>query len=380
MRPAKGRGSIVSLGSAVAIAAGLVLLVAGAEALVRGASRLATALGISPLIIGLTVVAFGTSTPELAVGAQAALDGQTELAMGNVTGSNQFNMLGVLGVSALISVLLVRQKLVRRELPLLVGVSALVFVVALGGEIARWEGALLIIGLVAYTVWAILVERRGGESEEVEAEYEAEVSSGRSWHWSVNVVLVAAGLALLVLGSRWLVNGAVDIATDLGMSELLVGVTIVAIGTSLPELATSLVAAYRREGDIAVGNVVGSNLFNLLGVLGLSALLSPIGVPVSSQALNFQLPGLIVVSLLALGIFRTRMAIHRWEGVALLALYAVYLGYSIVEATGSASLGVVQVIAAVSVIGVGAAVMVTTRLDRQRLAAAGETPPSLGGD
>jgi cation:H+ antiporter len=146
--------------SVVAVVAGLVLLVAGAEALVRGASKLAAALGISPLVIGLTVVAFGTSTPELAVGAQAALDGQTDLAMGNVTGSNQFNMLGVLGVSALISVLVVRQKLVRRELPLLVGVSAAVFIIALGGEIARWEGALLIVGLVVYTVWAIMVERR----------------------------------------------------------------------------------------------------------------------------------------------------------------------------------------------------------------------------
>jgi cation:H+ antiporter len=362
--------------SVVAVVAGLVLLVAGAEALVRGASKLAAALGISPLVIGLTVVAFGTSTPELAVGAQAALDGQTDLAMGNVTGSNQFNVLAVLGVSALISTLLVRQKLVRRELPLVVLVSAVVFLFALGGEIARWEGALLMVGLVVYTVWAIMVERRGGEPAEVEGEYAVEVATGRSLHWSVNVGFVLLGLFLLVMGSRWLVTGAVDIATGLGMSELLVGVTIVAIGTSLPELATSVVAAVRGEGDIAVGNVVGSNLFNLLGVLGLSALLSPIGVPASDQALNFQLPGLIVVSLLALGIFRTRMAIHRWEGAALVVLYGVYLAYSVVEATGSASLTVVQVIAAVSVVAVGVAVLVTARRERDELGASPATPTS----
>jgi cation:H+ antiporter len=341
------------------VVVGLVVLVGGAEVLIRSASRLAVTIGISPLVVGLTVVAFGTSAPELAVGVQAALDGQTDLALGNVTGSNMFNTLAVLGVASVIGALVVRQKLVRREMPVLVLVSLVVLVMALNGGIGRIEGLVLFAGAVGYTVWAILIERN--EPPEVQAEYVGElVTAVRPRHWSINVLGVLVGLALLVLGARWLVSGASEIAVSLGMSELLVGVTIVAIGTSLPELATSVVAAVRGERDIAVGNVVGSNLFNLLVVLGLSAVVSPTGVPVPTQVMDFQLPALVVVSLLCFGVFYTQLLVRRWEGVAFLALYAAYMAYTVAEATDSDALNAVQVVSAVMVTVVAVAVAFTT--------------------
>ena len=341
------------------VVVGLVVLVGGAELLIRSASRLAVTLGISPLVVGLTVVAFGTSAPEMAVGVQAALDGQTDLALGNVTGSNMFNTLAVLGVAAVIGALVVRQKLVRREMPVLVVVSVVVFVMALNGGIGRGEGLVLVLGAVVYTVWAIRVERK--EPPEVQAEYEQVlVTKVRPRHWSIDVGAVVVGLVLLVVGARWLVAGASEIAVSLGMSELLVGVTIVAIGTSLPEMATSVVAAVRGERDIAVGNIVGSNLFNLLVVLGLSAMVSPRGVPVPEQVMNFQLPALVVVSLLCFGVFYTQLSVRRWEGVAFLVLYGAYMAYTVAEATGSGSLGVVQVVSATLLTAVAVAVAFTT--------------------
>jgi cation:H+ antiporter len=341
------------------VVVGLVVLVGGAEVLIRSASRLAVTLGISPLVVGLTVVAFGTSAPELAVGVQAALKGQTDLALGNVTGSNMFNTLAVLGIASIIGALVVRQKLVRREMPVLVLVSAVVLVMALNGGIGRLEGVVLFAGAVVYTVWAIRVERN--EPPEVQAEYVDElVTKARPRHWAIDASVVVVGLVLLVLGARWLVAGASDIAVSLGMSELLVGVTIVAIGTSLPELATSIVAAMRGERDIAVGNVVGSNLFNLLVVLGLSALVSPNGVPVPSQVMDFQLPALVVVSLLCFGVFYTQLAVRRWEGVAFVALYVAYMTYTVAEATNSGALSIVQLVSAVLVTAVAAAVAFTT--------------------
>ena len=350
----------MSATSILLVVVGLVVLVVGAEALVRGSSRLAVAVGISPLVVGLTVVAFGTSSPELAVGIQAALDGQTDLALGNVVGSNMFNVLGVLGVASLITIMIVRQTLVRRELPLVALVSAVVLLMALNGDISRIEGVALFLGVIVYTVWAIRTER--SEPDDVVAEYEAETpetpSGGRAI--ALNVVIALTGLGLLVLGARWLVSGATDIATDLGMSELLIGVTIVAIGTSLPELATSVVAAVRGERDIAVGNVVGSNLFNLLAVLGASAALSANGVPVSDEGISFQLPALVVISVLCLGIFFTRLAVHRWEGAALLGLYVVYLAYCIVEATDTGSVTAMRLVAVGAVVFVAVGVVIST--------------------
>jgi len=251
---------------------GLGCLIGGAELLVRGASRLAAAAGISPLVIGLTVVAYGTSAPEMAVSVQSALAAQADIALGNVVGSNIFNVLFILGVSALIIPLTVAQQFVRKEVPIMIGASLLLWLAAADGVIARWESALLFAGIVAYTVYLVRESRR--ERREIQEEYAAEFGAApaaKGGGVAVNIGLVLAGLALLVLGSRWLVDGAVAIARAAGLSELVIGLTIVAAGTSLPEVATSILAAVRGERDIAVGNVVGSNIFNILAVLGIAA-------------------------------------------------------------------------------------------------------------
>lgn len=319
---------------------GLVTLVAGAELLVRGGSRLAAALGISPLVIGLTIVAFGTSAPEMAVSVQSALSGQVDIAVGNVVGSNIFNVLFILGLSALIVPLVVAQQLVRVDVPIMIGISVVVWLLALDGLIGRWEGALLFAGILAYTIFLIVQSQRE-RNKEVMAEYEAEyaVREPRTLQrMLLNVGLIAGGLLLLVLGSRWLVDGAVELARVLGMSELVIGLTIVAAGTSMPELATSVVAAIRGERDIAVGNVVGSNIFNLLSVLGLSALFSSQGTPVSAQMLATDIPFMVAVAVACLPIFFTGYTIARWEGLIFVVYYGLYTAYLLLDAAGDPSL------------------------------------------
>lgn len=313
---------------------GLVLLVAGAELLVRGAARLAARFGISPLVIGLTVVAIGTSSPELAVSVQSGLSGQADIAVGNIVGSNIFNVLVVLGLSALIAPLVVQQQLVRFDVPLVIGVSVLFWVMALDGRIGLFDGLLLTAGIVAYTVFAIRQSRQ--ESPEIQAEYAREFDGGASaWidRLPVQIVFIAAGLALLVLGATWLVDSAVAIAHAFGVSEIVIGLTIVAVGTSLPELATSLVAALRGERDIAVGNVIGSSLFNLLAIAGIAALVTPGGLDVAAALVRFDLPVMIAVALACLPIFATGHRIARWEGALFLGYYAVYVSYLILAAT-----------------------------------------------
>jgi cation:H+ antiporter len=313
---------------------GLVILIAGAELLVRGASRLAVTVGISPLVVGLTVVAFATSSPELAVSIGAAFSGQADLAVGNVVGSSIFNVLFVLGVSALIGALVVAQPLVRLEVPLLIGVSVLLLVLGLDGLISRWDGLLLSTGFVAYTVFVIRQSRK--TSGQVEAEYNQEFGQGGRRgprQTLIDVGLIVVGLAFLVLGARWLVNGAVSLARVLGLSELIIGLTIVAAGTSLPEVATSVIASIRKERDIAVGNVVGSNLFNILAVLGLTALVAPNGINVPAAALRFDLPFMIAVAIACLPIFFTGYRIARWEGALFLAYFVAYTLYLILDAT-----------------------------------------------
>ncbi len=307
------------------------LLVAGAELLVRGASRLAVAAGISPLVVGLTVVAFGTSAPELAVTVGAAVTGQADVALGNVVGSNIGNVLLILGLSAAVAPLVVAQRLVWIEVPLMIGVSVVTLLFALDGRIGRIEGLLLFAGIVAYTVFAVRRSRR--ESAAVRAEYREEFGrAGRSrWAWAVDCAMVLAGLALLVLGAHWLVEGAVAVAEALGVSELVIGLTVVAIGTSLPELATSVLASLRGERDIAVGNVVGSNLFNLLAVLGLGSALAPDGIAVPRAALTFDLPVMIAVAVACLPIFFTGHAISRWEGWLFIAYYGAYTAFLILD-------------------------------------------------
>lgn len=310
-------------------------LLTGAELLVRGASRLAVAAGLSPLVVGLTVVAFGTSAPEMAVTVGSAYVGEAHVALGNVVGSNILNVLLILGVSALVAPLVVAQQLIRLDVPLMIGASVAALLLALDGGFGRVDGLLLFAGVIAYTVFLIRQSRR--ETAEIAAEYdEAFGTAPESSPMPVNIALMAGGLALLVIGSQWFVDAAVRTATAFGISELVIGLTIVAAGTSLPEVATSLLATIRGERDIAVGNVVGSNLFNLMAVLGLGGLVAPDGVPVPDGALTFDLPIMIAVAIACLPIFFTGYTIVRWEGAVFLGYYVAYVAYLVADATDHA--------------------------------------------
>ncbi|MEZ6126724.1 MAG: calcium/sodium antiporter [Planctomycetaceae bacterium] len=313
------------------------LLVVGADWLVKGASRLAALAAISPLVIGLTVVAFGTSAPEMAVSISASLSGNEDLAVGNVVGSNIFNVLLILGISALIVPLTVHQKLIRFDVPLMIVVSWLSWVFADDRMISFQEGALLFFGLILFTAGSVIFGK--DEPDDVVREYAAEFpseattpdvadterpASGRN-RGPIAVLLILVGLGLLILGSKLLVLGATEMARWWGVSELIIGLTIVAGGTSLPEVATSVVAAVRGERDIAVGNVIGSNLFNLLGVLGLAAVVASGGVPVGDQAFRFDIPLMVAVATICFPICLARGEIGRWEGALFLVLYLLYI-------------------------------------------------------
>jgi cation:H+ antiporter len=319
----------------VYLIAGLVLLVAGAEVLVRGAAKLAAQFGIPPLIIGLTVVAFGTSAPETAVSVQSAINGSGDLAIGNVVGSNIANVLLILGLTALVAPLIVSRQLIRLDVPIMIGASLVVYALAWDGELSRLDGALLFAGVLAYTGFLIYSARqdKGGEDDEFAKEFGLN-EPAKPHAWVVNLGLIVAGLVLLVGGSNLLVEGAVQLARALGLSELVIGLTVIAIGTSLPELATSIIAAFKGERDIAVGNIVGSNIFNLLCVLGLASLVAPAAISVSPNALAFDFPVMIAVAVACLPIFFSGYRINRWEGVLFLAYYAAYTGYLVLFATG----------------------------------------------
>jgi cation:H+ antiporter len=311
---------------ALFILVGVVALVFGADWLVRGASSLAERIGVSSLVIGLTVVAFGTSAPELAVSVGAALDGSTDVALGNVVGSNVFNVLVILGAAAVIRAQVVHRRLVRIEVPFLIVVSAGVLLAAADGIIGRLEGVLMVAIGVGYTVWLVVAARRAHEPEPD--------APGTGHHRTpVALGLVAAGLVALVAGAQALVNGATGIARVLGVSELVVGLTVVAAGTSLPELATSLVASRRGQTDIAVGNVIGSNLFNLLIVLGTTATILP--VPASLAARTVDLPVMTVVAVACLPVFFTGHRVSRWEGWVFLGGYLGYVTYLVLRGIGS---------------------------------------------
>lgn len=304
---------------------GLILLVLGAEALVRGASRLAAEFGVSPLVIGLTVVAFGTSAPEMAVSTFSALKGQANIALGNVVGSNTFNVLFILGLSALIVPLSVSSQLIRLDVPLMILVSVCCWLFSLNGTVGRGEGVVLFCGIIAYTVFLVRQSRRAEKS--VQEEYNREYGLKKDLSAKLifrEIALILIGLTFLIIGSKWLVDSAVIIARLLGVSDLIIGLTIVAAGTSLPELATSVIASIRGERDIAVGNVVGSNIFNILAVLGLSAAISPSGVDVSSQAIRFDIPVMIVAAAICLPVFLTGRRISRIEGFLFVAGYVAY--------------------------------------------------------
>ncbi|MBD3671323.1 MAG: calcium/sodium antiporter [Gammaproteobacteria bacterium] len=316
---------------------GLLFLIVGAEILVRGASRMAAALGMSPLIIGLTVVAFGTSSPELSVSIKSALSGQAGIAVGNVVGSNIFNVLFILGVTAIIAPLFVSQKLVRFDLPIMIAISILALLLSLDHTLSRLDGGILFIGLVAY-IGFLLYQGRKEQAAADKQNNHASKSGRRSTTWLVNIVMVVTGLGLLVLGSQWLVESAIVFAKYLGVSELIIGLTIVAAGTSLPEVVTSIIAAIRGERDIAVGNVVGSNIFNILGVLGVTGLIAPAGIEISSSVIGFDMLVMIAVALVCLPLFVTGGIISRMEGIVLLGYYVAYTVYLILASSHHAAL------------------------------------------
>lgn len=338
---------------ALYLISGLAMLIAGAELLVKGASRLAFAAGISTLIVGLTIVAFGTSAPELAISILSVLDGQSDVAVGNVVGSNIFNILFILGISALIIPLSVSPALIRQEVPVMIGISILLLLFVQDYILTRVESFILLVGLCLYLLFIYLQTRRvsgkNGENRETgdgektgenakNSFFEEEVLNStdstepEEGSWIKNILFVLGGLGLLVLGSHLFIDGAIGLARYMNVSEVVIGLTIVAAGTSLPEVVTSVIAALRGERDIAVGNVVGSNLFNIMGVLGISGLLSPEGITVSSSMVHFDIPVMILVALLALPVFFTGGVISRVEGSMLFIYYILYTLYLILDA------------------------------------------------
>jgi cation:H+ antiporter len=315
---------------ALLFTAGLVALIGGAELLVRGASRLAFSLGLSPLVVGLTVVAFGTSAPEVAVSIGAAWSGQADIAIGNSVGSNIFNVLFILGIAAIITPLVVARQVIRQEVPIMVCAFFFIAVLAMDGRLSRFDGFACIVLLGLYMLFLVLQSRREASvNGRDEAPPEA---SGWTSRLPFQLALIAAGLALLVLGSTWLVDAAVSIARIFGLSELVIGLTIISAGTSLPEVAASIMAALRGQRDMAVGNVVGSNIFNVLGVLGVGALVAPDALPVAQSVLNFDLPIMLAIGVACLPIFFTGNVVARWEGALFLAYYLAYTSYLLLRA------------------------------------------------
>jgi cation:H+ antiporter len=304
------------------VAAGAILLYGGGESLVSGASALARTLGMSPLVVGLTVVAFGTSAPELAATLAASLQGSPEIAFGNVVGSNIFNVGLILGVAALIFPLAARARFLRREMPFLIGTSALMLLLVRNGRVGRGEGAVLLALFAAY-LWLIL--RKDEESTRVAAEFAQEYGKVTAPLWA-SVLRVVVGIAVLVVGAKILVMGAVGVARSFGISERVIGLTLVAFGTSLPELASSIVAAVRREGDIVLGNIVGSNIFNVLAILGTASLTVPIDLQVGVDTW-VDLGVMLAFSVALWPFLHTQRRLDRWEGLVLLAGFAAYMGW-----------------------------------------------------
>lgn len=314
---------------------GFIFLIAGADLLVRGASHLATLLNISPVVIGLTIVAFGTSAPELAINVQSALTGQSELAVGNIVGSNILNILLILGIAAVIIPLSVSQRLIQLDVPLMIIASLLLLVLSLDGQINHWDGLLLLSGIVFYTIFSIK-KCRQTTVQLPTVDYIPEIKTPTRNTRSdiiIQLLFILIGLGILIQGSQWLVDGAIVLAQTLGISELIIGLTVISIGTSLPEIATVIVASIRRQHELIIGNVVGSNLLNILLVLGLSSMIAPAGIEVPHAALVFDLPVMIAVSIACLPILLTDYLIERWEGILFLSFYAAYTLYLFLNAT-----------------------------------------------
>jgi cation:H+ antiporter len=308
------------IGDVLLLAGGIGVLYFGAEWLVRGSARLAASLGVSPIVVGLTVVSFGTSAPELVVCSVAALGGNSDLAIGNVMGSNMANLGLILGLTALIRPLDVQARVVWREVPLMLLVTAGLYPLAWDGSLQRADGMILLMALAAYLLFVF--QSVGDEAPEILGEYEEFINASASvgeTSMLKEVGLVLIGSSFLVAGGYAIVEGAVNVADAMGISQTVIGLTVVAVGTSLPELATSLVACVRDEADIAVGNVIGSNIFNIAGILGVASMLEPISI--DSSIVARELPVVLILSLLVVPLLRTDWRISRFEGGLLLTGY-----------------------------------------------------------
>ena len=346
---------------------GLVLLVIGAELLVSGASKVAAILGISPLIIGLTVVAYGTSAPEMSVSVMSGFAGRADIAVGNVVGSNILNTLLILGLSSLVAPLIVAKQIIRSDVPIVIGVSVLLYVFALDGTISKVDGVILFTGAIVYTLSLLYQSRRQVSQENDEFEQEYGFDGDRSsLTWLKNIIFIVVGSGMLVLGSDWLVDSATAIARSFGVSDLLIGLTIVSFGTSLPELATSIMASIRGERDIAVGNVLGSNIFNILAVLGVAGILAPQGVAVSEAAIEFNIPIAIAVAFACLPIFASGNRIDRWEGLLFTFYYLAYTTYLVLDALNHETLPIYSKVMLLFVLPLTIVTLVTVTVQEQR--------------
>lgn len=305
------------------IALSLVILTFGADFLVRGASSVALRFGVTPLVVGLTVVAFGTSAPELVVSLKAAYVGQGDISAGNVVGSNIFNIAAILGIAAMIAPMRVQLQLLRMDAPIMVLTACLLVGVLWDHQVSRWEGILFFIGIIVYVIFNVIASRKQ-HTAAIDAEFEEGVPHRTKSPW-IDTLLIIGGLVLLVGGSRLLVDNAIALARGLGVSEAIIGLTIVAAGTSMPELATSVVAALKKEADIAIGNIVGSNIFNVLAIVGISGSAFPFTAPGIAPIDLWVMLGLSIalVPLLATG-----KTLVRWEGAV---LFASFIGYTILK-------------------------------------------------
>ena len=358
----------MTLTNVLMLVSGLILLVVGAELLVKGASKLAAILGISPLIIGLTIVAYGTSAPEMAVSIMSSFAGQADIAIGNVLGSNIFNILLILGVSALVTPLVVARQIIRSDVPIMIGVSVLLLIFGLDGKISRVDSTIFFIGGVIYTISLAYQSRQQNDNSDGD-EFATEYGFSGEISWSIWVkylLFILGGSGLLTFGSRWLVDSATDIARAFGVSELLIGLTIVAMGTSLPELATSIMASFRGERDIAVGNVLGSNIFNILAVLGIAGMVAPDGIAVPQAAIEFNAPVAIAVAFACLPIFYSGSQINRWEGLLFTFYYFAYTSYLILDAVNHDSLPIYTTVMLFFIIPLTVITLITVVVQEKR--------------
>jgi len=304
------------------IVAALVLLYFGATWLVKGSSELAFKVGIPPMVTGLTVVGFGTSSPELVVSVNAALSGHGNIAIGNVIGGNLFNILIILGISAIISPLKIKLQLHKIDIPVLIAVTIGFMFMFADRHISRVEGVILVIAIVLYTLLNLFFARRAKNTNKNFKPENTPTIANTLWYWSVGMVVL--GVCILVAGSELLIKGAVFVARELGVSETVIGLTIISVGTSIPELASSVVATLKKEYDIAVGNVIGSNIFNILWILGISSLISPLSAIAIS---NIDLYAMIGATLLLLPFLRSSYSLKRDEGIFMIILYLMYIYY-----------------------------------------------------